>query len=91
MDLPQVGNEPRQMTDDLIHGKVFIRELFFLGKIIVQCRTQFRGASIEHGCPVRHPFLFCDIVITDAPGMGIDAGKQPPVDGDILVRPELKS
>ena len=86
MDLPQSGYEYREVVDDLIHREIFIGKLLLLREIIVERRTQLRGAAIKHGRTIEHPFFLRHVVIPNAPGMRINAGKQLPVNGKILVR-----
>ena len=78
------------MVDDLIHREVLIRELLLLRKIIIQCRSQLRGTAVEHSRTVQYPLLLRDVVIPNATGVGIDTGKQLPVNGDIFIRRETK-
>ena len=85
VDLPQSGYKYRKMMYDLIHRKVSVRELLLLRKVIIQRCPQLRGATVEHGCSIQHPFPLCDVVITDMSCMRIDAGKQLPVNGNILI------
>lgn len=48
------------------------------------------GASVRHGLSIQHPFLLCEVAITDATGIGIDAREQLPVNGKRLIRCKAK-
>ena len=85
MDLPQPRNEQRKVMDDFIHGKIAIGEFFLLGKIVIQSGSQFRSAAIDHRRPIKHPFLFRNIVIPNTSCMRIDTGKQLSVYGKELI------
>ena len=91
MDLPQPRNEHRKVMDDFIHGKIAIGKIFFFGKIVNQSWSQLRSAAINHCLPIKHPFLFRNIIIPDTPCMRIDTGKQLSVDGNIFIRSKTES
>ena len=72
------------MMDDIIHWQSFIIKVFLLQNIIFQCSSQFWSTSIHNSCSIKHPFFFCNIIISNLTGIFVNTLKQFSVNWNIL-------
>ena len=57
------------------------------GKLIATCKVE----NISFPCSIQHPFLFCNIIISQFSGMSINPSKQLFMNRDILIRSKTKT
>ena len=80
-----------QMSDRCLHRQPLVGKLLFSSEVVVQSVTDAGKVGIDHRVTAQHPFLFCDVVLTDLTGVVEHPLEQSAVDGQPLSRGKLKT
>ena len=80
MNLPQSGDEPRQMRGSLFRGETSVAEMTLPFEIVIQGSPKVLPVQIADRVAVEHPFLFGDVVIAQPASVPVNAVKDSPVD-----------
>ena len=76
MNLPQPGDKKGDVGDGFPWRQSLITEPPLLFEIVIQCRTQFEGGSVQNRLSLQNPLLFGDVVIAQHAGKPVNAVKQ---------------
>jgi len=91
MDLPNAGNELAKVLDNLVDAQPLVREILFLGEIIVQRFLEEPSIRIKDRIAVEHPLLFGDVVFAELARMLEHAFKKALVNTGEIERRKIES
>ena len=83
VDLPNAGNEFRNMRDNLRERQSLITELLFPVKVMIQRPAYLVEADIQHRIAAQYPFALGDIGVAKLPGELEYSLEDAPIDGGI--------
>ena len=69
MNLPDSGNKLSDMGHQIIGGYPLVTKITFLSYVVVQSPMQIFPIQVKDSIIVKHPFLFCYIIIPQFAGM----------------------
>ena len=84
--LPQVSTEASQMANGIVYVHIGITKRTFLAHIIIQGVANGVGTGIIDCLAAKHPLIFRNVIVTNAPSLFVDAFIQTAVYRNQLCR-----